>query len=89
MAGVGGGYDFADTEATYDEATRTITVTGKDDFVQRGKYLFTYDGISKNFIAEEYVIDPIAIGTPIFMDQAGNVITTETVSGVTSTGASL
>lgn len=79
-----GGYDYTDTTATYDEATRTITITGKDNFVQRGRYAFTYDGITKSFIAEEYVIDPISIGAPVFKDQAGNVITTETVSGVTS-----
>lgn len=79
-----GGYDYPNTTATYNEATRTISLTNDVDFVQRGKYLFTYDGMSKNFIAEEYVIDPISIGTPVFMDQAGNVITTNTVSGVTS-----
>jgi len=81
-----GGYDFANTTATYDEATRTITLTCVDGFVERGKYLFTYDGMSKNFIAEEFVapVEPITFGTPVFKDQAGNVITTKTVSGVTS-----
>lgn len=81
-----GGYDFENTTATYDEATRTITLTAEDDFVQRGKYLFTYDGKSKNFIAVEYVepVKPITIGTPVFKDQAGNVITTKSVTGVTS-----
>ena len=52
--------------AEYDEATRTITVTAKDNFVQRGKYLFTYDGKAKNFIAEEYV-EPVESITRIFL----------------------
>lgn len=79
-----GGYDYTNTTATYDEATRTITITGKDDFVERGRYTFTYDGKSKSFIAKEKIIEPITIGTPVFKDQAGNIITSKTVSGVTS-----